>query len=80
MLHELAGVGENLQEHVVVRSIYGVRKSGTLNEILNSKLRTAGIALECLLFRKGPMTMGASQAGAFTRSGPAVDRPDLQRS
>jgi choline dehydrogenase len=78
VLHELAGVGENLQEHVVVRSIYGVRKSGTLNEVLNSNLRTAGIALEYLLFRKGPMTMGASQAGAFTRSGPTVDRPDLQ--
>ena len=31
-----------------------------------------------LLFRNGPMTMGASQAGAFTRSAPTVDRPDLQ--
>jgi choline dehydrogenase len=54
VLHELPGVGENLQEHVVVRSTYGVQKSGTLNEVLNSKLRTAGIALEYLLFRKGP--------------------------
>ena len=76
--HELAGVGGNLQEHAVVRSIYRVQRSGTLNEVLNSKVRTAGIALQYLLFRKGPITMGASQAGAFTRSGPTVDRPDLQ--
>jgi choline dehydrogenase len=77
VVHELAGVGENLQEHAVVRSIYRVQ-SGTLNEVLNSKLRTARIVLEYLLLRKGPLTMGASQAGAFTRSSPTVGQPDLQ--
>jgi choline dehydrogenase len=77
-VHDLAGVGENLQEHAVVKSVYRVHGIGTLNERANSFWRKAAIALEYAFVRKGPMTMGATQAGAFTRSSQHVDRPDLQ--
>jgi choline dehydrogenase len=77
-VQDLPGVGENLQEHAVVKSVYRVSGIATLNERLNSFSGAARIGLEYFLFRKGPMTMGASQAGAFTRSSPGVDRPDLQ--
>ncbi len=78
ILHDLPGVGENLQEHAVLKSVYRVSGIGTLNERLNSFAGVAKIGLEYLLFRRGPMTMGASQAGAFTRSSRTADRPDLQ--
>ncbi len=78
VLHDLPGVGENLQEHVILRMIYRVSGIGTLNETLHSSFGILRMVLDYFLFRKGPMTMGPSQAGAFTRSSPAVDRPDLQ--
>jgi choline dehydrogenase len=77
-LHDLPGVGENLQEHAVVKSVYRISGIGTLNERLNSIVGLAEIVFEYFLFRRGPMTMGATQAGAFTRSSQIVDRPDLQ--
>jgi len=77
-VHDLPGVGENLQEHAVVKSVYKVHGIGTLNERANSLWRKAAIALEYAFARRGPMTMGATQAGAFTRSSEHLDRPDLQ--
>jgi choline dehydrogenase len=78
VLHDSPGVGENLQEHAVVKSVYKVYGIGTLNERVNSITGRFAIALEYVLARRGPMTMGASQAGAFVRSTPGVTRPDLQ--
>src|SRR3984893_7475501 len=39
--HELAGVGENLQDHCQPRQLFRVRNTTTLNEIANSYLRRA---------------------------------------
>jgi choline dehydrogenase len=78
IVHDLPGVGKNLQEHAVVKTIYRVSGIATLNERLHSIAGVTKIGLEYLLLRRGPMTMGATQAGAFTRSSQEVDRPDLQ--
>lgn len=78
IVHDLPGVGENLQEHAAVKSVYRVSGIATLNERLKSIAGLAKIGLEYFLLRRGPMTMGASQAGAFTRSSSTVNRPDLQ--
>src|SRR5439155_10670706 len=39
VLHELPGVGENLQDHLGCRVIYKARNANTLNEISRSRLR-----------------------------------------
>jgi choline dehydrogenase len=78
IVHDLPGVGKNLQEHAVVKCVYQVSGIATLNERLLSSTGVAKIGLEYLLLRRGPMTMGATQAGAFTRSSPGVGRADLQ--
>ena len=67
-LHALAGVGENLQDHLQIRAVYGVRGVKTLNTIAHSLIGKAGIGLEYLLRRSGPMSMAPSQLGAFARS------------
>ncbi|WP_284618349.1 GMC family oxidoreductase [Aquabacterium humicola] len=69
----LPGVGENLQDHLQIRAVFEVQGVRTLNTIANSLWGKAGIGLQYLFRRSGPMSMAPSQLGAFTRSSP--DRP-----
>jgi choline dehydrogenase len=76
--HDLPGVGGNLQDHLQVRLVYKVHGIGTLNERVNSPLGKLGIGLEYILFRRGPMTMGASQLGCFAKSDASRETPNLE--
>lgn len=76
--HELAGVGENLQDHLQLRCAYKVEGVQTMNERFQSLTQRAGIALEYAMFRRGPMTMAPSQLGAFVKSDASRDTPNLQ--
>jgi len=76
--HELAGVGENLQDHLQVRCAFKVEGVKTLNERANSLIGKMGIGLEYLLFQKGPMTMAPSQLGAFAKTDASYDTPNVQ--
>jgi len=71
--HELSGVGENLHDHLQVRSVYKVNNTVTLNQLANSLIGKARMGLEYLLFKTGPLTMPPSQLGAFAKSDP--DQP-----
>jgi choline dehydrogenase len=77
-VHPMPGVGENLQDHLQIRAVYGVRGVKTLNTIAHSLLGKAGIGLEYLLRRSGPMSMAPSQLGAFARSSPERRWADVQ--
>ena len=70
--------GLNLQDHLQLRLAYRVTGARTLNTLANSLWGKAAIAAEYALFRTGPMSMAPSQLGAFARSGPDVDRADLE--
>ncbi len=76
--HELAGVGENLQDHLQIRTIYKVSNTRTLNETANSLIGRIGMGLEYFLFRRGPLTMAPSQLGAFARSDSSRDTANLE--
>ncbi len=76
--HELPGVGENLQDHLQIRTVYKVKNTLTLNERAGTKLGKAAIALEYALRRTGPMSMAPSQLGVFTRSDPSFETPNIQ--
>jgi choline dehydrogenase len=76
--HELPGVGENLQDHLQIRSVYGVSDVPTLNTMTQSWWGKARIGLEYALRRSGPMSMAPSQLGAFTRSSAAQAHPNLE--
>jgi choline dehydrogenase len=79
--HELPGVGENLQDHLQIRAVYGVSglpRSGTLNTLANAWWGKARIALQYALTQSGPMSMAPSQLGAFARSSPDKAWPDLE--
>ncbi len=76
--HGLPGVGGNLQDHLQIRTAFKVQGVKTMNERANSLLGRAGMGLEYLLFRRGPLTMAPSQLGAFAKSDPARETPDLE--
>ena len=67
-MHDLPGVGENLHDHLQVRTVYKVQNTITLNQRANSFIGKAMMGLEYLLVRTGPLTMPPSQLGAFAKS------------
>ncbi|WBY00262.1 GMC family oxidoreductase N-terminal domain-containing protein [Ramlibacter tataouinensis] len=78
VVHELPGVGENLQDHLQIRAVFKVRGVPTLNTLANSWHGKARIGLQYLLMRSGPMSMAPSQLGAFTRSTPEQRWPNVE--
>ncbi len=75
--HALAGVGENLQDHLQIRTVYEVNVP-TLNDEINNFFRRMMIGMQYVLLRKGAMAMGASQVCIFCKTHPALERPDIQ--
>ena len=67
---DLRGVGENLQDHLQVRSVYQVENTVTLNQKAGSLIGKALMGLEYFFFKTGPLTMPPSQLGAFAKSNP----------
>jgi choline dehydrogenase len=76
--HDLPGVGENLQDHLQLRTVYKVSNVATMNERASSLFGRIGMGIEYALFRRGPLTMAPSQLGAFAKSDPSRETPDLQ--
>ena len=77
-IHDLPGVGENLQDHLQLRMVYKVHNVVTLNQRANSLIGKVAMGLEYLLFRSGPMTMPPSQLGAFARSDPSRPHANIE--
>jgi len=74
---DLPGVGRNLQDHVLVRVEHACTQPVTLHGL--TRIDRAGLAfLQALLFRSGPMTRFPLESGAYLRSDPALDAPDIQ--
>jgi len=78
LIHELAGVGENLQDHLQARVIYQCTKPITTNDDLASFWRTLGMGIDYLFTRDGPMAVGINQGGIFARACPDATTPDVQ--
>lgn len=78
VLHDMPGVGANLQDHLQLRCAWKLDGAKTLNTMANSLIGKAKIGLEYVLKRSGPMSMSPSQLGAFSRSRPDLATPDLE--
>ncbi len=76
-VHELKGVGKNLQDHIDVYTI------GALNDPISYDKHTRPhkaiwSGLEYMLFRKGPVTSNIAEGGAFWYADPEQLVPDVQ--
>ena len=78
LIHNSPGVGKNLQDHIMMRPVYKVKNIKTLNKKVNSLFGKMLIGMEYVFFRKGPMTMGASQLCGFAKSDSSRETPNLQ--
>jgi choline dehydrogenase len=70
IVHTLPGVGENLQDHLQLRTIFKIKGARTLNADYQSPVRRALMGLDYGLRRRGPMTMAPSQLGIFAKTSP----------
>jgi len=77
VLKNAPGVGGNLQDHLQIRMVYRVNVP-TLNDQINNFFRRMMLGMEYVLFRTGPMAMGASQVGVFAKTRPELETPDIQ--
>jgi choline dehydrogenase len=76
--HELAGVGENLQDHYQARAVYECTRPLTVNDEVKNPLQQIRAGLEWLAFRTGPLTVSAGHVGVFARTRPELTSPDVQ--
>ena len=76
--HALPGVGQNLQDHLQIRAIFGIEGAKTLNTMASTLWGKAMIGLHYAWKRSGPMSMAPSQLGAFTRSDALRPHPNLE--
>ncbi len=72
------GVGDALQDHLYVRTFWRCTKAITLNDDMMSLWRKMGIGLNYFFRKRGPLTISAGLAAAFTKTRPDVPRPDAQ--
>ncbi len=77
LVHDLPGVGENLQDHLEVWIQHACTQPITLNGKLNT-LGKLGIGLRWLLFRSGLGATNHFESNGYIRSRPGLTHPDLQ--
>ncbi|BBK44659.1 choline dehydrogenase [Allostella vacuolata] len=78
VVHDLPGVGMNLQDHLGGRLIYRVRNANTFNEISRSWWRKALTGMEYILAQRGALMTGAAPIGLFLKTRPELASPDVQ--
>ncbi|MGI9337041.1 MAG: GMC family oxidoreductase [Gammaproteobacteria bacterium] len=78
VLAPLAGVGENLQDHLQIRIACRVENTRTLNEMSHSVFHKAAMAVQYAFLRRGPLSSAPSQLGCFAKSNESEETADLQ--
>ncbi|MBU3030041.1 GMC family oxidoreductase [Paracoccus marinaquae] len=77
-LLDAPGVGENLQDHLQLRTVFRISGAKTLNDRARTLWGKAGIGLEYALRRSGPMAMAPSQLGIFAKSSEAYETANIE--
>src|SRR5690606_37201092 len=79
VVHDLPGVGENLSDHVQTGRKYLTSSPYTFNRKVFGLLGYLAAGLNYYFGpRNGPLTIGASLAGAYLRTTPSVQAADVQ--
>ena len=76
VVHHSPGVGENLQDHLQLRTIYKVKGLKTINEM--GWFGKGLMGLDYMLRRRGPLTMAPSTFGMFTKSSDEHATPNVE--
>jgi len=76
-VHELSGVGRNLQEHPTIFAMYSAK--GSIGYESNLRMdRLAAAVVQWQLFKTGDAATMPFGIAGFCRTDPSIDRPDIQ--
>jgi choline dehydrogenase len=73
VVHDLPGVGRNLQDHLQVKLNYACEKPITLEGA-----ESLWNLLKYLVLKRGPLTSNVAEAGGFTSVSEGAERPEIQ--
>jgi choline dehydrogenase len=77
VLHDLPGVGANLNDHYVIRLSHRVKDAVTINQLARGA-RVVREAIKFATLGSGALTFGVTSAMVFCRSREGLAAPDLQ--
>lgn len=78
IVHDLPGVGSNLQDHFNTYCTYRISRNLSLNALQHSLPRRLVAGAQYLFNRSGPMSGNGMYVGAFVRTDKRLERPDMQ--
>ncbi|MEO1450335.1 MAG: GMC family oxidoreductase N-terminal domain-containing protein, partial [Bacteroidota bacterium] len=71
--HDLSGVGQHLQDHLIVPMVFDNKDKETLEQA-----ETAASLTHYLVWGEGPLSSNVAEAGGFVRTLPELEAPDIQ--
>ncbi|MEX1663538.1 GMC family oxidoreductase [Thioclava sp. 15-R06ZXC-3] len=77
VVHDLAPVGENLQDHFGIGAEFRSTRKSTVNDMYNNPLLGGAQLLRYLLFRTGPFADNGNYSNTFIHSSPDIPTPDM---
>ena len=77
VVHCADGVGQNLQDHLCIDHLYRSQVP-TLNNQLHPWWGKLWHGARYVITRRGPLSLGVNQAGAFVRTRPQLQKPNMQ--
>jgi choline dehydrogenase len=78
VVHDLPGVGQNLQDHIETYVQHACLQPITLYPVMKSPLRQLLVGMQWTFFGTGPGATNHFEAGGFIRSRAGAEHPDLQ--
>ena len=76
--HALPGVGNDLQDHLQIRSVYECTRRWSVNDEVRNPVKKLLAGARWLATRTGPLAVGAGHVGLFARTRPELESPDVQ--
>ncbi len=77
-VHELPGVGKNLQDHLDTIVVHRCKKDVSMGVTPKFLLMGLKSLWDFVKHKKGPLTSNVAEAGGFVKSDPSKSKPDLQ--
>jgi len=78
IVHDLPGVGKNLQDHLEIYTQYKSIRPVTLYSLFNNTFLKIYSGLQWFLFKKGLLARTHLEVGGFVRSSNDYDHPNIQ--
>jgi len=78
VVRDMPGVGSHLHDHFNTYLVYRCSQPITINDLAMSGMRKLQAGIQYALTRSGHLSNAGIYAGAFVRSDPRLEQPDLQ--